>query len=198
MLFMQARDELGRIAGALREAITEAAPTVRSQNIAGNGWNLRLKDAQLEFSSIGAASRDSWGSRWEPPKFDVIASAAIGIRFPPDRYAYEGRSHVLWYCDAQTQGSYKWFEVAFMVTPGISRRGRQDPFALDVGEESAKAIGPGMTEFQVAWPFTPISVDALDEFIDRWASWFADASQGKLTHPTTMPERQPNGSWRRT
>jgi serine/threonine-protein kinase len=84
-----------------------------------------------------------------------------------------------------------------MVTPPIPRRGRQDPFALDVGEKSAKAIGPVMTEFQVAWPFTPFSFDDLDEFIDRWASWFAEASQGKLAHPTRMAERQPNGSWRR-
>ncbi len=197
MLLAHAKGELGRIAAALREAISEAAPSVIRQDTSGSGWSLRLNDAQLEFSAISAVSPDSWGSGWQAPKLDVISSAVIGIRFPPDRYAYEGRSHALWYCDAQTQESYKWFETAFMVSPLVPQRGRQDPFALNVGEESAKAIGSGMTEFQVAWPFTSISVDDLDEFIDRWASWFADASQGKLAHPTSMPERQPSGSWRR-
>jgi serine/threonine-protein kinase len=53
-----------------------------------------------------------------------------------------------------------------------------------------------MAEFQVAWPFTVVSIGDLDEFISRWAGWFADAAQGQLNRPSAMPERQPQGSWR--
>ena len=36
-----------------------------------------------------------------------------------------------------------------------------------------------MAEFQLAWPIEPVDTDAL---IERWASWLADAAQGRL-HP---------------
>jgi len=69
---------------------------------------------------------------------------------------------------------------------------------LNPGEDSAKAVGTGMAEIQVAWPFTPLVVGDLDEFISRWAGWFADAAQGQLNRPSTMPERDPRGSWRQS
>jgi serine/threonine-protein kinase len=83
-----------------------------------------------------------------------------------------------------------------MNSPLIAKVGRQDPFALNPGAESAKAVWNGMAEFQVAWPFTVVSIGDLDEFISRWAGWFADAAQGQLNRPSAMPERQPQGSWR--
>ncbi len=114
------------------------------------------------------------------------------------QYQYEGRSHSLWFCDAQVEGDYAWHETAFMVMALIPKRGRQDPFALDPGKESAKALWAGMAEIQMAWPFTRLGVDDLGEFVDRWAGWFADAAAGKLAHPSSMPERDPAGSWRRS
>jgi serine/threonine-protein kinase len=70
------------------------------------------------------------------------------------------------------------------------------PFALNPGEDAAKALGSGLNQHQVAWPFMVVTIGDLDEFISRWAGWFADAAQGQLNHPSTMPERQPQGSWR--
>ena len=125
-----------------------------------------------------------------------MCQAGLDLKIPEDRYQYEGRSHSLWFCDAEVAGEYAWYETAFMVSALIARRGRQDPFALAPGEEAAKALWMGMAEYQVAWPFTRLSLGELDEFIDRWAGWFADAAAGRLTHPTTMPERQAHGSWR--
>jgi serine/threonine-protein kinase len=197
-LLAHAKDELAQVGTALRDAIAHAAPTIEIKNIVGGGWNLRLGKAQLELSSSSAVGHAPWGSGWGPPKFDVIAASALGIRIPTDRYGYEGRGHSLWYCDAQEKGTYSWFETAFMILPLIPKHSPLDPFPLKPGDESARAIGPGIAEFQLAWPFTPIALSDLDEFIDRWASWLADASQGKLLHPTTMPEHQPDGSWRRT
>jgi len=134
----------------------------------------------------------------QPPAFDVVAHAGLGIRFPPDPLEYEGRSHSLWYCDAAKAGRFQWFETAFMVSPLVAKRSRQNPFALDPGEEAAEAISIGLGTFDVAWPFAPLTIGDLDEFIDRWAGWFADASQGELRPPSSMPERTPKGSWRRS
>jgi serine/threonine-protein kinase len=151
----------------------------------------------MNFAPLTATSPSPWGS-WTSPAFDVVAHAAVGIKIPVDRYEYEGRVHALWYCDAQEKGRYQWFETAFMVGVFIPRRGRQNPFALNPGEESAKAVWNGIAESQVAWPFTPLSVGDLDEFVNRWAGWFGDAAQGRLSHPGSMPGRSPQDSWRRS
>jgi serine/threonine-protein kinase len=84
---------------------------------------------------------------------------------------------------------FQWLETAFMVSPMVPRRGRQNPFSLDPGVESAKAFWRGAAEFQPAWSWTPLNAGELDEFIDRWAGWFAEAADGKLQHPSRMPER---------
>jgi serine/threonine-protein kinase len=186
---------LTRIKDTLREAITLAAPSARLETNRNGRWIIRLNTAELEFSPSAATPSNPWGS-WTPPAFDVVAHATVGIRIPVDRYEYEGRVHSLWYCDAQEKGRYQWFETAFMVGAFIPQRGRQDPFALNPAEESAKAVWSGIAEWQVAWPFTPLSVGDLDEFVNRWAGWFADAAQGRLSHPSSMPERSPQGSWR--
>jgi eukaryotic-like serine/threonine-protein kinase len=192
-----ARTGLDRIATALREAMLQAAPSVVVQTRRGGGWSLRLNQSELQFTPPVTVTSKPWGS-WIAPKFDVVAHTALSVQIPPDRYGYEGRSHALWFCDAREVGRYQWYETAFMISPLIPSRGPQNPFALEPGEDSAKALSAGLTEFQVAWPFTPINLGEIDEFISRWAAWFADASQGKLAHPSTMLERSSEGTWRRT
>jgi serine/threonine-protein kinase len=196
-LFDTAVKGLARITDTLKEAIMQAAPSARLETNRNGGWVIHLNQAKLECVPSTATPSNPWGS-WTPPAFDVVAHAAAGIRIPADRYEYVGRVHSLCYCDAQEEGRYQWFETAFMVGAFIPKRGRQNPFALNPGEESAKALWTGMAEWQVAWPFTPLSVGDMDEFVNRWAAWLADASQGRLGHPASMPERSPQGSWRRS
>lgn len=186
---------LTNIADTLKVTITQAAPAATVQSGRDGGWTIRLNQAELEFVPAATTSGSPWGS-WQPPAFDVVAYAALSIQIPPARHEYEGRSHSLWYCDAGEAGRFQWFETAFMISPLVPKRGRQNPFALKPGEEAAKALWTGVAEFQAAWPFTPLSIGDLDEFIDRWASWFADAAQGQLQLPRSMPERPPEGSWR--
>jgi len=70
------------------------------------------------------------------------------------------------------------------------------PFASQPGEDiAAEALSPGLGAYQLAWPFTPLVLGDLDEFIDRWVGWLADATQGRLNFPSTMPE-QP-AQWQR-
>lgn len=192
---------LHRIARALQEAVMQAAPSAVLTIGRQGGWSLRLNQGELQFSPAAGVEPNPWNASagWSgSPKFDVVSSATISIWIPPDRSGYEGRSHSLWYCDARQEGSYHWFETAFMISPLVPMRGRQDPFALEPGEDSAKALGPGLSEFQVAWPFSSVTLGEADEFVDRWSAWFADASEGKLTHPRAMPEHPVEGSWRRS
>jgi serine/threonine-protein kinase len=193
--FLSATKILAMVAERLGQSIRDNAPTAVWQNPPTGGIlgsSIRLGPATLSLSSIEQSREDVW-SHWKP-KFQVIAHAAIGVRMPPDRFRYEGRSHSLWFCDAQESGALRWYETAFMISPLIPKGSPQDPFALPPGEEAGKALGSG--EFQVAWPFTPIEVGNDVEFLERWMDWFARAAQGQLRHPDRMPERPPGGSWR--
>lgn len=186
----------GRVADALKEAITRAAPSASASVGLAPGWTLQLNRAELRLSPPVATRTQPWAP-WAPPAFEVVAHAQLSLRIPRNRRGYEGRSHALWYCDAQEAGRYQWFETAFMYSALLAVMSPMAPFVLDPGQEAAMALGSGMNQYQVAWPFMVVSIGDLDEFIGRWAGWFAEASQGALNHPSTMPERQPQGSWRR-
>lgn len=186
---------LTRIGDALRDSILSAAPSAAHDQSRG-AWTVGLNQARLMLSSVARTAADPWA--WQAPAFEVVCHASLSLRIPADRYQYEGRSHSLWFCDAETEGEYGWYETAFMFSPLMARSGPQDPFALAPGEEAAKALWAGMAEYQTAWPFTKLEFGRLDEFIDRWAGWFADAASGRLTHPSTIPERPPQGTWRRS
>lgn len=194
-LMSAAQTTLESISTSLREQLFEAASAATPERRHG-GWSLELNEALFAFDGPNNTADDPWQG-WAPAAFDVIAHGALGIRIPPGRDEYEGRSHSLWYCDCREAGQYAWYETAFMISPLVPRRRPQDPFALPPGEESAKAVGSGIAELQVAWPFSPVRPGELDEFVERWTVWFADAATGRLQHPRSMPEQDPAGSWRR-
>ena len=128
----------------------------------------------------------------------MIAFASIGVVFPPTEYTqYGGRVHSLYYCDAREEGVYRWYETAYMMGAFSSYRSLRDPFALAPGDKAGAALQQGMGEAQVAWPFTPIDQGEETEFIERWIDWFGAAAKGELRHPSSMPEKPPQGSWRK-
>jgi len=192
VLAATAQKAFDQISASLHGAISEAAPAVVASPGRGGGWTLKLNRAELTLSPM-----KRHGRLGQVAVFDVVCSATLSLTIPTDQYGYGGRSHALWFGDVQVAGQYGWYETAFWFNPLMRRSSPQTPFSLDPGPEAARAVGPGMNEFAVAWPFTPLVIGDLNEFIDRWASWFADAEQGRLVYPSNMPERPPDGSWRR-
>jgi hypothetical protein len=192
-----AQAQLKAVSAELLDVLTLEAPAATVTHMPGRGWKSTLGHASIGLSQPVSAAKGDWGG-WQPPAIDVISHATISIIIPANRYGWAGRSHSLWYCDAKQEGEYGWFETAFMNTPMLHQApGGQDPFALTPGEQSAKALWAGMAEYQVAWPFTRLVVGELEELVDRWLGWFAAAAEGSLQRPSTMPERAPEGSWRR-
>lgn len=193
-LFQSAKQSLLTIEQALMGAIEAAAPTVSRQKGKRTGAALSLGDAQIEFFPIGKTGPRPW--QWQAPAFDVVAHSGLIVRVPRDRYEFEGRSHSLWFCDARETGRYQWFELAFMASPLVGRTTVIRPFSADPGVEAAKALWTGISEFQLAWPIEPCETGDLEPFVDRWANWFADAADGSLSAPSTMPERPTPRNWR--
>ncbi|MEU6646648.1 serine/threonine-protein kinase [Saccharomonospora sp. NPDC046836] len=196
-LFEAATTSFAFIADSFLTTLTNAAPNAKVHKGQQGGWTIRINDAELTLSRPRKTAAESWRAESTPAPFDVIASATLSLKVPANQHGYDGRSHSLWYADAQMEAEYQWFETAFMDTPFRSVASTTAPFALDPHVESRTAISPTIGMHQVAWPFTPLAIGDLDEFIDRWATWLAQAANARLAHPRQMPEHNPQGSWRR-
>ncbi len=191
-LYEAAEAELQVIHDSLRAQLREHAPTAAPSG--GRGWPFELNGASLNWVPAADASRSEWGHY--QPAFEVIADAGIELTIPPRSDDYVGRAHSLWYCDAQEKGTFRWYETAFMIMALSSRRTRGNPVMLKPGADAGGAVSNVVTLWQLAWPFTPIDRGESGDFIERWLGWFADAAQGKLRHPSQMPERETRGSYR--
>jgi serine/threonine-protein kinase len=214
-LAQDANRQLHGMSVSLREALRVAAPAAVDEDedpaglfdfnerFAARGrpkiadrtarWSLRLGSAALTFSP------GTFHETQPSLPFDVIDVCTVAVSQSSGRYGYRGRTHSVWFCDAQERGQYRWYETAFMDQPMMQRRLQSiDPFAVEpTSKEAQQALMPGVGTFQVAWPFTPVDPGEMDEFISRWANWFAQASGDALARPSRMPERPIDGSWRR-
>ncbi|MFJ4414567.1 protein kinase [Streptomyces sp. NPDC088925] len=196
-LFGAATTSFTFIADAFLATLTAAAPNAEVRKGNQGGWTIRINDAQLTLSGPKETAPGAWSTDSTPAPFDVIASATLSLKVPANHHGYNGRSHSLWYADAQTETEYQWFETAFMDTASRPVASATVPFALDPHHEARSAISRIVGLHQVAWPFTPLVVGDLDEFIEQWATWLAHAAKGRLAYPRQLPERAPQGSWRR-
>lgn len=194
-LIKDANRSLSHAADLLSDQILSNAPA-SGQPDSRQGLSWTLNEATLSMAQIQPVDRANDADGIGPP-FEIIAYSSIMLRIEPDQYGYEGRSHSLWYCNAKNAKTFRWYETAFMFLPLMSRRSSVDPFALGPGSSAYGALAPGMDKYQVAWPFTPIDQGDEEAFIEQWIGWFGEAAQGLLRHPSHMPERDPQGSWRR-
>lgn len=194
-LFEAAQQSLRRILDALLEQVREGASSATVS--APPNLKIRLGENILAVNPIKQAPADCLAVFDYDPPFDVIAYTTIVVRKPKDRFEYEGRSHSLWFCDAHEEGAYRWYELAFMVLPGMSEGFTLDPFALaPTDKNAAVAFTTVMGPRVIAWAPIPFDQGEEDQFIERWLGWLAAAAEGTLGHPSRMPESS-GGTWRR-
>jgi serine/threonine protein kinase len=186
-LFSAAEQSFNVLREALKQRILEAAPATNVSE--ARGLTLRLGDGALIIDPIQPAPADCLSYYGDAPPFDVITYTAVAVRKPRDQWNYEGRAHSMWFCDAHDEGIYRWFELAFMVRPGIPEGYTLDPFALPPTKEDAVgAFAPAITTRQIAWKPIPFDQGNEEQFFERWLTWFAAAVDGSLSKPSHMPE----------
>ena len=197
-LAKDANKSLESILGTLKDQLVRELSQGILRESAFNSWQFSLNQITLScsgFQTVAAAVLNSPGF---PAPFEVIGFSAIVLQIPADQHGYGGRSHSLWFCDAENKDIFRWYETAFMFFALSGKQGSKDPFALEPDAKAGRTLAPIYgTEFQIAWPFTPIDQGETNDFIERWMGWFADAYEGKLRHPRSMPERDPSNSWRK-
>lgn len=194
LLIGDASRAYARISESLFSSIMEiasAAKATRDPDV-GN-WRIALGQARLEMSPVQAPS-----ASWDPAGlFDLVAVGAVSIRIPTDHSGYSGRSHALWFADAQVAGEYAWFETGFTLNAFIATLPDVDPFALDGDHDAQLALSRAAHTHQVSWPFTPLRLGELDDFVSRWAGWLAEAGAGRLQR-VSGDGGQALGSWRQS
>ena len=152
-----------------------------------------LNNAELSVDSRQAVGKEAD----QALPFEVVTYTKITLTIPQGRDGYTGRSHSLWYCDAQDLGVFRWYETAFWDRNTYGLNNRLVPFAMSPeGRDTAQALSNGWHTHNVARPFMLIDQGDEESFVERWMKWFAQAAQGQLHCPSQMPESNPQGSWR--
>ncbi|MFD3704674.1 serine/threonine-protein kinase [Nocardia sp. NPDC058658] len=171
----------------IHEAL-DTLPGVEKESTGGK-MTYQLGSGRLVLQSPTEASH-----QYDLMPFDVVCAGTISVEITGRgfRQGWRGREHSLWFCDAQVEGEYHWFETAFY---RIGAGTVVEPYAIPPSERDAGlALARGMHIEQVAWPPAGMSGEGGEQFVERWLGWFADAGQGTLTRPMTLPEG--NGVWR--
>jgi prepilin-type processing-associated H-X9-DG protein len=186
-LLKAAKQSLDQIVALLEQSVLEAAPHTELTRT-GVDLVLQLADGRLIVDHVASAPPACLDVPGYESTLDVIGYSAIAAKKDRDRDGYEGRAHSLWFCDAQDEGTYRWYELAFMLA---SSRGQFQltPAALAPTTPNAReALSPSAGVCQLAWEPLPFDQGDEAQFIERWLDWFAKAVNGSLTLPRYMPE----------
>lgn len=189
-LFDAASQLFGSFWQPLVSWVEDEAPTAVVNR---NSQNRMLFVAEIAGARLGVSNPEP--TKWGGP-FTVIASSVIYVgRSQPNNQGWEGRSHSLWYCDAERTNEFGWYELAFMASPFGRGQPSVEPYSRDPSQATAAFNGVIGTE-QLGWPVELLNRDDPDEFVDRWLGWFADAVAGTLARPWQMPEKPIYQPWR--
>ena len=188
-LLEAAEQELEGIFGLFDEEIKTNASAVRAEpGRDRRAWYLNAARLLVEHTKRVDAESE------KRLPFEVIAYTIITLTIPENQHGYIGRSHSLWYCDAQEKGVFRWYETAFFNWLSTNR---VEPFALFPTDQDAVQALTVTHTCQVARAFIPIDQGEEEDFVEKWLTWFGAAAKGELHRPSGMPESSPQGSWRR-
>jgi serine/threonine-protein kinase len=162
----------------------------RTLNEAPNAQRDRLAVAlgrgrlEASLAGVGGHRRQSGAPAglFRESKWDVITAEEIVVHQQQPEYPW---SASLWYCRMPNTTEYRWYEASYW---SLGRTPSPAPFSLSRSPRDADlAAAPIMHLYQLA--FGPVAIDDENEgdFIERWATVFAVAAQGKLGYPRSLP-----------
>jgi eukaryotic-like serine/threonine-protein kinase len=179
----------------LRTQIMIYAPL--AEIVENNLLFIRLGNAELDIGYPEFIDDNEYNETKILADIDVIAATAIRLVMIDKTNGYAGGVHSLWYCDAETKGRYRWYETAFYNRKGpVQNSAYLSPIALSpINRKVALAINGEFSDFQVDWNPRPCDQLDVNQFVDRWIGWFADAVEGTLKYWMDHPSRDV-GAWR--
>ena len=176
------------------QQLIEAIEAQASEAIVKMGEQGKLFIATLRGAQIGLDYAAPSPMPFTAGEFTVISESVITVTIPSTIGGYRGRSHSLWYCDAEDEGQFAWYEVGFMEWGLAIARPAIEPYHLAAFEAPPLAFRPGIgTTATLDW-FDEIDLGDVSGFVDRWIGWFAEAAAGELRRHGPGPENV--GTWR--
>jgi serine/threonine-protein kinase len=114
-------------------------------------------------------------SGWDVICWDYIKCANAGY----------DRSASLWYAN-DGSGRWQWLEASYFCWGRSS--GVNEPCGLPPGEDADNAASKVMSTWNFAHPPRAIEDDGQEAFVERWINHLAQAAQGQLRRPSSLPE----------
>ncbi|NKV19180.1 protein kinase [Rhodococcus hoagii] len=178
------------MAPELFDPIVEALSAIPGMRVQTNS---RAKEFSFESANLVIEAPIAVDANPAIP-FDVVCTGRISVEMTGVRDRWAGRSHSIWYCDAQNEGEYYWYETAFH---NLRANSRLEPYSRAAsGRDTEMALQRVMHTEQVAVGFTALVGEAVDEFVERWIDRFAQAARDQLPRPMVLPEGTVQGTWR--
>lgn len=118
-------------------------------------------------------------------KWNNYCGAVINVvqRSPGSAVGYGSN---LWYASRQSGSSCRWYEVSYMTLFNSSPVG-YEPFELNDLKQADLAMSHVMHTYQRAFGPRTIDDEDSDEFLERWLTRFAEASEQRLQRPSRLP-----------
>jgi len=117
--------------------------------------------------------------------WDVIAGVIVKIT-QNSREPYI-RSANLWFTNLGKGQEYRWWEVSYMVNPLMRSHPKYEPYAVENLSEADIAAAPILAQVQFGSKPKLVDDEYADEFCARWANLFAQAVNGELSFPRSLP-----------
>ena len=116
---------------------------------------------------------DGFPHQWAPKLFNVFATSHVILK-QSEQEPFMAAS--LWYCDAEREGEYNWYQIAFATSAAVGSRRQVEPFGLDPNEEDA------CLALSIKHTVVPLSFEVVNDesFTTIWKTLFALALEGKL------------------
>jgi len=179
------RTILGGIMSDLRKRILEDAPNCELDQSS----EVILGSAQISLYPDFSGLRTVPEGAFRSSKLDVVLVKKFQIAQLAPQYSWEV---ALLYCRFPNSSDYRWYEVSFWpfrdalgwVPTSLLEQVTNVPYRY---YHADMAIAPGMHSYQIAFGPKQIDDEDEDEFLDRWTTMFAVASEGRLKYPMRLP-----------
>jgi len=165
----------------LFENIIKIAPAVEIGNVSKLSLGQAILFMRLTGNTNGYDINQCTDSEW-----DIVLGGEVGVRQIDPPYIW---SSSLWYSKLSPSDDYRWREVSYFGGSSPSVKPSYEPYSLPNIADADRAAGRSLAANQIAFGPRSIDDEDLSDFEERWASFFAEAVEGKLRHPRYLPLR---------
>lgn len=161
--------------------ISDIAPNINSYD----GVKLLYRNMEVWTPKVPSLELIQKGD-FRQSKWDVVCGRIMGVTQLDPSYSWASN---FWYAMIDDSEGYRWYEVGYMINPLVRGYEPNTPFCVTEIEKADMAASNIIDTYQHAYEPRPIDQDNAEEFYERWMRMIAQALEGKLHRPRSLPIR---------